>query len=113
LPASTHTPQDVPEDSWQIIMQNEEKQSHRTSNNRKDVRTTMDSIVAQLRNVLAKRDVISKEEGHQERAIQDLFGQMDSNHDGELDKKEFFEGCLGVGINISPSEINLVGLACL
>jgi Ca2+-binding EF-hand superfamily protein len=96
----------VPQDTWQIIMQNEEKGNHHTSNNRKDVRATMDSLVAQLRSVLAKRGSITAE--GREKAIKDLFGQMDSNHDGGLDKKEFFEGCLDVGIAISPSEINLV-----
>jgi Ca2+-binding EF-hand superfamily protein len=97
---------------WQMIMQDyqaDNTQGKATSNNRQDVRATADSLIMQLRNVLIKRAGGSKAEtavGAQ--PIKDLFHEMDSNHNGELDKKEFLDGCLKVGISISPPEINLV-----
>jgi Ca2+-binding EF-hand superfamily protein len=99
---------------WQAIMQNDEraekKGNQTTSNNRKDVRTTADSLVMQLRNVLIERGG-GGEEGRKAvgpQQIKDLFGEMDSNHNGQLDKKEFLDGCLNIGITISPPEINLM-----
>jgi Ca2+-binding EF-hand superfamily protein len=99
---------------WQTIMQNDERAekngNQATSNNRQDVRATADSLVMQLRNVLIERGGGGKEgrDTVEVQQIKDLFGEMDSNHNGQLDKKEFLDGCLGVGITISPQEINLM-----
>jgi len=108
----------VAEDAWQIIMQNEEKQANKlatgylyVSNNRKDVRRTMDSLLVQLRNVLVRRggsNVQGRCKHKMDIAIQQLFLEMDSNHNGELDKKEFFDGCTQLGIAMSTAEINLI-----
>jgi len=101
---------------WQMIMQNDQTADHTstsnqaTANNRKDVRATADSLLMQLQNVLIERAGGGKE-GRKEigaQQIKDLFHEMDSNHNGELDKREFLVGCLNAGINISPPEINLV-----
>ena len=100
----------VQEDTWQTIMQTEERKANGNgymSNNRTDVRVTMDSLITQLSNVVLKRGGNNNAES-QDKAIQDLFRDMDSNHNGELDKKEFFDGCLAAGITISPAEINLI-----
>ena len=98
---------------WQMIMQDYQAdnttQGKATSNNRQDVRATADSLIMQLRRVLTKRagsDIAEKAIWAQ--PMKDLFHEMDSNHNGQLDKKEFLDGCLNVGISISPPEINLV-----
>jgi Ca2+-binding EF-hand superfamily protein len=99
---------------WQTIMQNDEKAdkngNQATSNNRKDVRATVDSLVTQLRNVLIEQGGGGKEgrDTVEVQQIKDLFDEMDSNHNGELDKQEFLDGCQNVGITISPQEVNLV-----
>jgi Ca2+-binding EF-hand superfamily protein len=98
--------------AWQMIMQDylaDNTQGKATSNNRQDVRATADSLIMQLRRVLTKRagsDIAEKAIWAQ--PMKDLFHEMDSNHNGQLDKKEFLDGCLNVGISISPPEINLV-----
>jgi hypothetical protein len=70
---------------------------------------TCDSLVAQLRNVLLKRGGGKHGSNSVEvQQIKDLFAEMDSDHNGELDKKQFLHGCLNVGIRISPQELNLV-----
>jgi Ca2+-binding EF-hand superfamily protein len=101
---------------WQSIMQSLEQNANTnscqayTSNNRTDVGATCASLVAQLRNVLLKRAGGGKHGSNtvEVQQIKDLFAEMDSDHNGELDKKEFLHGCLNVGIRISPQEINLV-----
>jgi hypothetical protein len=101
---------------WQSIMQSLEQNANTnscqayTSNNRTDVGATCASLVAQLRNVLLKRAGGGKHGSNtvEVQQIKDLFAEMDSDHNGELDKKEFLHGCLNVGIRISPQELNLV-----
>ena len=82
----------VEESAWQITMQNAENSLGATANNRGSLKQTIDNLVHQLRSILLKnmqgmgrRGAIDSKAWAQ--GIRRLFDDMDSNHNGLLDKK--------------------------
>ena len=91
-----------------MIQQDAEEQDWSLQHNRGSLKHTIDKLSMELRRVFRERTEDSAGlltlDG-----VQQLFDSMDSDHNGKLDKKEFYQGCVGLGVNMAPREINLVG----
>ena len=95
----------VPDAAWQVIQQ-EADTIATNDHNRGSLKRTVDKLSMELRRVFKAR--INSGQGRGKSAFTALFDDIDSDHNGFLDKKEFYEGCKSLGIAMQPREINLI-----